>query len=453
MILFCMGCLSALATAPLYAWPLVMVGYSTLVIVLIQSPNWKSTFKSCFLFFFGFFIVSLYWISNSLFIDLERWWWALPFSLFGLPSLLSLFPTVIVTLASFIPRYRWIVFISALILADLARGHLFTGFPWNMPAHVWAQTDMMMEILPHIGFYGLNGLTIILFSLPALFIGFWALIPLLSFLFFHPIGQEFQVNNLIFKKTDNQAIEEPYDMTMVQMNILQNEKWNPQLMWSHFSNYIDKSAQSVSGRTKPQIIIWPETALSESFLTYDQPKQKLNGFLANLPLNSYLITGYLVNNRGMATNSLAVFNRQGRVVRQYNKHHLVPFGEYMPFGLDTITGFNNFTAGSRPSPIEINDLDFSFLPLICYEIIFPSYSKMAKNNDFIINITNDAWFGKTAGPYQHFDHARFRAIENHKPVIRLSGNGISAIISPYGHVKNMSLLNKTDIFSIKKQKQ
>jgi len=430
--LFCLGCISALGMAPVYAWPLMFVGYIVLMFFLVKSGGNKKPALCAFLFFFGYYLTSFYWVSSSLFIDLNQWWWALPLSFIGLPLLLSLFPVFFTYLASFSPKYKWACYTTALIAADWARGTLFTGFPWNFPAHTWVHTDTVMALLPYIGLYGLNAVTITLFFLPALLSKwvkitfFVAAVVSITLIPINKVNVEFPLGN---------------NITLVQANISQGEKWDPQYMWRNFDRYLSMS-QSLNKRTDAQIIIWPETALSEQFLSYPEPKAEFLKFLKELPINSILISGYLNHENGHPINSLVAFNTRGDIIARYNKHHLVPFGEYMPFGLETVTGFSNFKNGIKPEPITISHIGLTFLPLICYEIIFPQYSQAAKNADFILNITNDAWFGKTAGPYQHFDHAIIRAIENKKAVIRISGNGISAIINPHGDVMSSSLLNK-----------
>ncbi len=319
-------------------------------------------------------------------------------------------------------------------MADIARGHLFTGFPWNLPAHTWVNIDIMMATLPFIGLWGLNSLTIILFCLPVFIqnkITRTCYIILL-------IGLSF----LSFPKDGSMSL--PQNISLIQANIPQHEKWDPKFIWRNFDRYIEMSNQTILNQ-EPQIIIWPETAISQNFLNYKQPYQEFRNFLKSLPENSILITGYLNFKVDKAYNSLVVFNRDGDMIAQYDKHHLVPFGEYMPFGLDTITGFSNFQEGGAPELIRLDKQNINFLPLICYESIFPRHSKAATQGSIIIQITNDSWFGNTAGPYQHFDHARLRAIENRRPFIRLSGNGLSGVINENGHIQSLSQLNKKAI--------
>ncbi len=447
-ILFFLGCLSALAMAPVYAWPLMVIGYSTLLYYLVKTVHWKTTSIYGFVFFFGYFLTSLYWISNSLFVEIDRWWWALPFSFMGLPFVLSLFPTFFIGIASYIPQFKPIVYIIALITADLARSHLFTGFPWNLPIHTWVNTDLiMMMALPHLGFYTINSLTIVIFTLP--YFAFTTFrykkaISAISILLY---------TTLLFYNVSSEVTEKSnsdHTIVMIQGNIAQKDKWDPDKIWDNFNRYITMSQNAIE-TNKPHIIIWPETAISQRLIETHRGHKIFTSFLSRLPEDSVLITGILTHDDNSHFNSIHVYDTQGTILSSYNKHHLVPFGEYMPLGLDTITGFSGFTSGSLPNHINIKHLNFSFLPIICYESLFSHYISSTDNSSTILNLTNDAWFGKTAGPYQHFDHMIFRAAESKKNAIRLSGNGVSGYINREGQVQNISSLNKQKTIYIEKK--
>jgi apolipoprotein N-acyltransferase len=231
----------------------------------------------------------------------------------------------------------------------------------------------------------------------------------------------------------------PDNIIMVQANIPQDEKWDSQYIERNFNRYVDKSLGVIQS-SRPHIVIWPETAISYYLLDHDQFRVRFQNFLANLPPQSILITGILTyNDNHDHFNSIIVYDRDGQIIARYDKHPLVPFGEYMPFGLDTVTGFNNFKSGSPPKPLE-TPLGH-FMPLICYESIFSHYAAAGPDNSILLNLTNDAWFGNTAGPYQHFDHMVFRAMETSSPALRLSGNGVSGLISPHGDILNVTQLN------------
>ena len=438
-ILFFLGCLSALAMAPVYAWPFMMLGYSTLLHYLTKAHTSRQAALYAFIFFLGYFLTGLYWVSSSLLVDFDRWWWALPFSFVGLPILLSLFPLAVIFIASYIKKYRAFCFIIALIIIDFTRGYLFTGFPWNMPAHTWAHTPIMLAILPIIGFYGLNILTIILFTIPGLL---FARSKFASFIFVAIFAA------IIFIPLSPASPEKPFpdNVIMIQANIPQDEKWHPSYIERNLDRYLSMSIDTIEeGHTDaPFLIIWPETAISERIYNHRPFRHRINTFLESLPKDSHVITGYLHHHENGYYNGLAVLNAQTGLNILYNKHHLVPFGEYMPFGLETVTGFTGLQSGTVPRSIEIGKQ--SFLPLICYEIIFPRYAAHAQNNDIILNLTNDAWFGNTAGPYQHYDHAIFRAVEQNINVIRLSGSGVSGLISNHGTNKKILPLREQKAF-------
>jgi apolipoprotein N-acyltransferase len=419
--------------APVYLWPLTLIGYALFGRTLFKVNTLKQSAITTFLFFLGFHICGLYWVSASLFVDFSTWWWALPFSFMGLPFLCAIFPTILVLPVIFIPKYKLIYIAVALGLADIARGMLFTGFPWNYPIHGFVNTDLITLSLPYIGFYALNSLIIFTaIAAGAFYIHSRApiIIAAIAAIYFVPFGQK-----------DALSLP-PKNTVLIQANIAQQDKWNPDLMVKNLDQYIAQSNTAITNNG-PYIIIWPETAISQNLLSYPDAMGSMVTFLGNLPDDSLLITGFLNASAGQHYNSLIVFDTDGGIIARYDKHHLVPFGEYMPLGLSTITGFDGFTSGTPPEKIQ-TDL-ISFLPLICYEIIFPHYSANVNEFDFILNITNDAWFGNTAGPYQHFDHARWRAIETKQPVLRVSGNGISGWIYSNGYTATLSSLNSVDI--------
>lgn len=430
--LFCFGCFAALGMAPVYWWIFTAAAYGVLVRYLLKTVSSGQAGLYGFIFFFGFFLTGLYWTSASLFVDLKTWWWALPFSFVGLPVLLSLFPAFVLVIAGCAKRYRLAAFMLALVLADLGRSFLLSGFPWNLPLHGLVNNPIILAVIPYTGFFALNaGITLLfsgLYIFPR-FLGIVLGILVLGGFLTSPATSRAQI-------TDKTIV-------MVQANIPQQEKWNPAYIPRNIDRYIAMTETALNGMESPALVIWPETALSRNILGYPHFNARIRGMLDNLPQGSYLITGFLDHQDDAYFNALAVFNRNGDIVSSYDKHHLVPFGEYMPFGLGTITGFDGFSAGTPPAPVTIGQ-DVSFLPLICYEVIFPSYSRPASGADFILNITNDAWFGYTAGPYQHFDHARFRAAQARKPLLRLSGNGISAVIAADGRPIIRTFLNTSD---------
>ena len=436
-VLFCLGCLSALAMAPAYLWPLMIIGYSYYTYVIINISSFKYTVIYTFLFFLGYFLTGLYWTSSSLFIEFDKWWWALPFSFLGLPILLSCIPALIIGFTAYLKYYRFLFVLIAMIVSDIFRSFIFTGFPWNMPAYTWTGTDLIMQLLPIIGIFGLNSLTIAFMVIPAAIV-----LYLKKYKVILTVYSILCITLMLWPNTSvNNNISLPNNVIMVQANIPQVEKWDYSFVERNLDRYINMSLDAIS-HDSSVILIWPETAISQSLLSYPKLKQKFYNFLYNLPQDSILITGYLYSTKEGFFNAIAILDRHGDILDIYNKHHLVPFGEYMPFGLDTLTGVSNFQRGMIPKTLNTKATKLEIFPLICYEVIFPQYAKRATKNSIIVNVTNDAWFGQTAGPYQHFDNAIFRARENEIPVFRLSGNGLSAIILPNGHIYKSSLLNK-----------
>ena len=231
---------------------------------------------------------------------------------------------------------------------------------------------------------------------------------------------------------------------LVQPNIEQAAKWQRDKMTAHFENMVELSIAD-SSESQTTFIIWPETATNHLFLDNEFSLSQIRDALSTYIGDAYLITGaFLRDDDGLPSNSLIVLNKNAEIIARYNKSHLVPFGEYIPFQqyipLKSVTGFSGFKQGHGRETLQIEN--FSFSPLICYEILFPNnIINNSKAPDAIINVTNDGWYGDSAGPHQHLLKARFRAIEEGTPVIRSANTGISAIIDPYGrYVKHLNLL-------------
>jgi apolipoprotein N-acyltransferase len=242
----------------------------------------------------------------------------------------------------------------------------------------------------------------------------------------------------------------PHTIQLVQPAIAQSEKWKSDRFIDHFLTHIDLSKRH-STTAAADIIVWPETALN-FYLAQDKGilnliRQTLLGHSAN----SVLLTGMLRYDPTHETyqNALVEINSAGKITNSYAKHHLVPFGEYIPFQnwipLKPVTQFQGFEFGTGPARMTSTDAGISYAPVICYEIIFSGAQipDGQSKPDLIVNVTNDAWYGESAGPYQHRDHAIFRAIEEGIPVARAANTGISVLIDPYGRViKNISLGEK-----------
>lgn len=441
MLSFGAGALAAFAMPPSGFWFTLFISLPILYCAVLCAKNKKVAFFSGWLFGFGYFVISLSWIANALLVDGNPYLWAWPLAAAGLPALLSFFPALACLVAKRFMRLDhlsgWFGFIAVLTIFEWLRGHVFTGFPWNLYGYAWADHLPMIQSLYLSDVYMLTLLTMIWAFTPALlllnsrthqFVGLSvALLTLLSNLAYGYVS----LNAAPSVTTSDLNIR------VVQPNIPQSDKWDRSKTFGHFTKHLELSLQ---GNTPdgPVIVVWPETAVSFSLLQTPPAQIAMRDMLARLPVGSSLLTGYLRRDTEQKAyfNSLVEIDRSGAVKNVYDKHHLVPFGEYIPFQqwipLKPIVQFQGFGRGAGPTTL-VSQQGIKFSPLVCYEIIFPGKSvKNSSPADFIVNVTNDAWYGESAGPYQHLTISLYRAVENGIPVIRSANTGISAVIDPYG---------------------
>jgi len=451
---FVLGHLAAYGMGPTYFWIILLMCLSFYWVVFTKFATekpWKS-FLSGFLFGFGFFVSSLYWIGNALLIGGNEFKWAYPLAVCGLPLLLALFPMLGLGLTRLIAKGRsfksFIVFVVMLFLSEYARGHLFTGFPWNLFGMTWTNNIAMLQILSIGGIYLLSFLTIFLFTIPAFVLkgaeqksmrgllgGFAIFLGIGLYIF----GTDRLSNN---PTTYNPDVV----IQMIQPNISQEDKWNGYKRWDNFRETV-QLIEPVDEwpKAKTRVIVMPETTLTYHDFQIEQAMDNLRGRLSGYSEeNIYLLSGALLLDDAGYHNSLVVFDRDMNFLESFDKFHLVPFGEYIPFQkyipLKTITQFSGFVEGDGPHTLTHPHLP-PFSPLICYEVIFPSHVTANPRPEWMVNVTNDAWYGVSAGPFQHLAHAQYRSIEEGLPMVRVAQTGISAIIDSYGRIVNASGLN------------
>lgn len=430
-------------------------------------------------FGFGYFVSGLYWIGFALLVEADKFAHFIPLAVIALPAGLALFTGLAFALASVFWRpdqpARLLLLAASWFLLEWLRGHVLTGFPWHSIGYIWTGDSLLHGAVAQgaalFGVYGLGFLTLLLAGLPALLSGGqWrrptggaliTVIPLSALLL---IGwgawraQQIADDSLASDSLASNSPEIP--LRIVQPNIAQQEKWIPGNRVAHFEKLLQLSQRPAA--TRPQIIIWPEAATP--FFLAEQPEAlRLIGQL--LPQDGLLITGSpRLSVRSAETaagdtsgtpvhNSILFIDSSGQIQASYDKFHLVPFGEYLPFrsllsaiGLRKLTNdIGAFAPGPGPQTVRLSNLP-AVSPLICYEIIFPgAVTDQAQRPGWIVNLTNDAWFGDTSGPPQHLAQTRMRAIEEGIPVIRAANNGISAVISPSGIVLQALPLNQTGI--------
>lgn len=449
LIALCLlGAISALGFAPTLFFPATILGFSTLFIVLNQVEySYKRAFLETWAFFLGYFVVGLYWIALSLHVDWLKFGWLFPFAAVGLPAFLSLFSGVGAII------FRWVTqgsrdFGSLLIAAlcfsgvEYTRGHVLTGFPWQLTSDMWFFCDTIPQLFAFLGTYGVSLLTTILLMLPGYF--YFRCGALKGFIKSFGIIGLFLLSGHYYGKfhigQGSKVFHNQFELIVVQPNIPQVLKWKPELFEEHIHHLMTLSDRAQSHVRK--VIIWPEAA---SPFAIDGPGSLPRHLGKILKPGDVLITGAprysYDNDQKRLHNSMLAIGSKGEILAQYDKVHLVPFGEYvpgrafLPEGISKISaGSTDFTPGINHKTIDIQNIP-SFSPLICYEIIFPAeLIDEAQRPDWLLNLTNDAWYLNSSGPYQHFHMTRARAIEEGLPVVRVANTGISAVIDGKGRV-------------------
>jgi len=415
-----------------------------------KISNSKYFFKYGWFFGFGYFLSSLYWISISLTFD-QSFKFLIPFAIILLPAFLATFYGLITYVFSIFYSKNVVssFFIFSILfgIIEFIRGFIFTGFPWNLIAYSFSDSIYFIQILSVIGTYSFNLICISLFTVPAVFILKNSRKEIMLCFFFILISVGF----LIFGNLKNsefnslKSVKNPYIIRAISPNISLDRFYSKQEELKIINELIKLSSPQ---KKEPTIFLWPEGIIPDSQLR-DMSMYK-NLFLNNFGNDDLIIMGLNSTenkeDQNLFFNSMAVFNNQLELIQNYNKVNLVPFGEFIPFEdtlslikFKTITNeYQSFSSGNTREPIYIknNKINLSLLPLICYEIIYSGKLSRNKDFDYIINISEDGWFGNSIGPKQHFAHSIFRSIENGKYIIRSANNGISAVVNPLGIVED-----------------
>lgn len=476
------GILLVLAMPPAGLWALIFAVYPVLYWRLLAQKTMKGAFWTGWLFGFAQFLVGFYWMGAAFLVEADKFLLLMPFAVTLLPMGLGLFHGLALALwfklkSRFSSERAGAVylFIILLCLSDFARGHVLTGLPWNLAGMAFLS---WLPLAQSASLWGVYGLTLLVIWVGCLAI-FWSLpcvsrIPRISrlrglghglaILVFLPLLAVFGVVRLSSPIPSIPSIPSASSsgqetmMRIVQPSIAQKLKWQADYSHAIIDIYLELSARP--SENPPQLVIFPETALP--FLLEDEPYLRQQ-IAAALPPDATLVTGSLrravTNGIAQNFNSLLVL-QQGAVVAVYDKVHLVPFGEYLPLqailkkiGLGKLTQMRgSFSVGSGRETISLDGLP-SFSPLICYEVIFPAQVVDTNTHpnsrpDLMINVTNDGWFGRTAGPHQHLALARMRSVEEGLPLVRAANTGISAVIDAKGRVLGSLPINQRDIIDI-----
>ncbi len=421
---FAAGAVAALGQAPLGWWWAALPAFALVVALVARAGRgdvWVAWFAGA-----GYFVAALNWIVNPFLVDAEDYAWMAPFAVVLLCFGLALFWAV-AGVASRLFAQRGMGFALALTATELARGYVLTGFPWALPGHVWiGHAPAQMAAL-----VGANGLTLFTLVVAAL-LAMCRLVPVAAAVALVAAGFGFGG----WRLAQHEPAARDMVVRLVQPDAEQSLKWDPVQADVFFRRLLDLTRAG----DVPDLTVWPETAVP--YLLEDNPQVALA--IAAAGRGSPVVTGIQRVEGWKFWNSMAVIGPGGGVGPVYDKHHLVPFGEYIPFGDLAFRWFglrafaaqegNGYSAGSGPAVLDLGPLG-KVLPLICYEAVFPQDLRgVPERADYILQITNDAWFGTLTGPYQHLAQAELRAIEQGLPLLRVANTGITAVIDARGRV-------------------
>ncbi len=456
-IFFFLGSLATFSLEPYKIYPLIFC-FSFAIFGICRTNNLKEIFYLSLSFAFGWFFLGLYWIANAFLIKSGFYLFLMPFAASLLPLFLSLIWGVAFVIAKLISKKTGEIHINVLIalsIFEYLRGKLL-NFPWLMPGNFFSSEEILIQGFSFIGSYSMNVVFLSIIILPILVVKHRkkSILPIIFFLI--PISFLYIKSYDRYINKPNTSINEAHLINVIQPNIKQEIKWIKNLKSHHHQKLIDLT-KSVHKRDNLLSIlnIWPETAFlglypRDKFLLQDMSQKFLNQ-----KQNEFLLTGLISKDKNDYYNSALLLDSKDQVKNIYNKNILVPFGEFIPLRkflprFDFIENKIDFSHGQKIDNITINKF-YKFVPLICYEILFSDliFKSLDQETSIIINITNDAWFGNTIGPTQHFQFAKIRAVEFGIPVIRVANTGYSGLINPYGVVIEKLNFNEEGILSFK----
>lgn len=471
---FGLGAIGAAAFAPVHLLPVLLLSLPGLLILAGSRRTRAAAFWTAWAWGLGHFTAGLYWISHALMTEAERFAWLVPIAVPAIAALLALFVAVPTLLSLAFPGGwpRILGFAGLFVLGEMARGVVLTGFPWNLLGSAWAFGALPVQGAAWVGVHGLSLATVIL-----------ALLPLVWSRRAVAVGGAILAGGFavgLARLWPEEPPPAPVALRVVQGNIAQSHKWRDDLRAAHFRHYLQLTASvpgpSPDGGEGQVLVIWPETA-SPYLLASDATAR---GFAADaLPEGAVLLAGTPrlerlpegANPPIRVWNSLIGLDGSGEVIALYDKHHLVPFGEYVPLRrvlpLQTIVPGNlDFSAGPGPRTLRLERLPGvpAFSPLICYEVIFsgkvtaPRGGKVTaprggnvtgggERPGWLLNLTNDAWFGVSSGPFQHLAASRLRAVEEGLPLVRAANTGVSAVFDARGRTVAALALNQTGVIA------
>lgn len=454
------GALSSLAMAPFNAWPILFITFPVAVWLIdgAGAGKWRGVPAAAMAgwwFGFGYFVPGLYWIGNAFLVDADTFAWLLPAAVCGLPAYLALFTALGFGLARLLwdrGALRVVALATALTIAEWLRGHILTGFPWSAFGYALTEPLALAQSLSLIGIWGMTFIAVAVFASPAVLADDVADTPrrwlgpaaalgvLIAMAVFGGIRLQLTPTKLV----DNVRLR------IMQPNLQQDQRFNYAAKADVMQKYLTLSDRATgpnaTGVRDVSLLIWPESAFP--FFLAREP-DALAQIADLLPKGTILLTGAVrppempAGRRiTRAYNSIYSIDHDGTLLSVYDKLHLVPFGEYLPYqdmmekiGFVQLTKVQGgFLTGTARHNMELPNAP-PLLPLICYEAIFPDEIDIrGPRPGWMLNLTNDGWFGNSTGPYQHLQQARMRAVEQGLPLVRAANTGVSAVIDPVGRI-------------------
>ncbi len=455
-----LGGVATLALPPVGLAPVLLLVVPAFLWLLDGVENRAQAFRLGWWFGFGYFFCGLYWIAFAFLVDAERLAWLMPFAAAALPAGLAVFCGLAAALVQSVPARglgRCVLFACVWSGLEWLRGHLFTGFPWQLFGHALDHSTALLQPAAVIGVFGLSLVVALCAALPAALAGQTCrdrrALPALALatvaLIMLWAGGTWRLTHA------PPSVVPGVTVRLVQPNIVQREKWRADRLDANLRMHLElsrgrpidpTSLMRIRPDRQPAAVLWAETATP--FYPAHDPVRRLSVAEATPP-GAVTIAGaprLTVDRTGRRSfwNGLVAIRDDGRIVATYEKFHLVPFGEYfplrswlpdwLPFG-GVATGLTGFSAGPGPRTLRVDGMP-PFSPLICYEAIFPGAVLDASDRPrWLLNVTNDGWYGHTAGPHQHFAVVRLRAVEEGLPLVRVANTGISGVIDAHGRLR------------------
>ncbi len=439
---FIAGILCATAQAPLFCI-CGLIGFSILVYLIYDATSIQEALKRNIAFSLGYFGYGFYWTAIAISVYIEDFWWMIPIALIGLPLIFCFFTSIITLCVWHFRNHTHYVIIYTILwlFAEWITSWIFTGLPWMLVGYSAGFSDILSQTASIAGVWGLS---FILFNINSIFYYIWKKdgVILRKDLIYCGVVLAIVVLFGMWRLSENPLKFTDIRIRIVQPSITQGQKWDIDLFWKNLDTHSRLSA--INTNLKPDIILWSEAAVVAPYQI--EPVMQYLSALAKKS-DSILITGAISSKNNKHYTALIAFGPKGELLFEYDKIHLVPFGEYIPFRnfipstIKKLTaGLEDYSPGTTPKIFHLDKIKTNIRPLICYESIFPQ-EVVTKDADLFVNITNSSWYGNSTAPYHLFYVNKFRAIENGTPFVVSSNSGISGIFDSVGRIIGKTTLN------------